>query len=210
MKAVITADIVGSGKISLKERTKLLDSLHEGIQILQSRHRCEYVIMRGDGLQGILDEPKAALRHAIFLKSLVKSFNSNSGSRTPAYDIRISVGVGSVSFRQANLLESDGEAFQLSGRALDTMKDRQKTFKISFSKNKQAESWNVISLLADALMSNWSIASSEAIFQLVQGKNEQEAADILKISQPAVNSRKKKSYWSEIESMIVYFESLFE
>ncbi|MEZ5059669.1 MAG: hypothetical protein R2879_21770 [Saprospiraceae bacterium] len=209
MKAVITADIVGSGKISLKERTKLLDSLHEGIQVLQSWHPCEYVIMRGDGMQGILDEPKAALRHAIFLKSLVKSFVSNSGSRIPAFDIRISIGVGNVNFRRPNLLESDGEAFQLSGRAIDEMKTKQKTFQISFPNNQEAEAWDVISLLADALMSDWSIASAEAIYHLVQGKNEHQTADILNISQPAVNSRKKKSYWSEIESMILYFEALF-
>ncbi|MEO0974530.1 MAG: hypothetical protein AAFX85_15685 [Pseudomonadota bacterium] len=68
---------------------------------------------RGDAWQLLLDRPSAALRLALLLRARLRSAGA---------DTRIAIGVGSTrSINRRKISLSAGEAFELSGHALDTM-----------------------------------------------------------------------------------------
>ena len=60
--------------------------------------------------------------------------------------------------------------------------------------------------LFDFIADRWSTASAEVIFYLLQGLKEKEIAQIVGISQSAVNQRKKAAGWDPISVLLKRFE----
>jgi hypothetical protein len=186
--AVITGDIVKSGKFG-RDREKALKTLKD---VLNSLHKFKSKsirgisdIFRGDSFQIVISEPKHALETAIYLKAQLLSRIIKGKS----INVRIAVGIGEIeSLNSKNIKESDGEAFRLSGSALDGIsKYRRFSIKSGIDElNKQLE---FISSSIDSITRRWSPEQAEAILLWLKGDTQTSISKKLKISQPAVNQR---------------------
>ena len=202
---VITGDIIGFTTIAGAKRKRLLSDTSE---LLSSwvGNPAHARIFRGDSFQMLFMDIKMALERAIQLRCW---FKKHSSSSKILLDARMVIGVGKISYYGKSVLDSDGEAFHLSGRAFDDLEVGENLNIITADQIKN-EQLKVIFSLAELIMSNWTINQAEVIFLLLEGRTQQEMAEELKIGQSAVNNRIKLAKWKEIEKMIRYVESLIE
>ena len=116
--AVLTGDIIGSSELSagqLGESRRLVaktinrfDDVHKGVV------RGKPDFFRGDAWQLCLADPRWALRVALLVRA---SLRGGCGA-----DSRIAIGIGSIgNLSPVRMSLSSGEAFTLSGHALDQM-----------------------------------------------------------------------------------------
>ncbi|MEM9547351.1 MAG: SatD family protein [Bacteroidota bacterium] len=209
-KAVITCDLVNSSKYSSHERQSVNERIIQFSNKWQKGKQAEYLFYRGDSLQGILENPSEALRQALYLKSIIKSISLETSKRSTEADIRISIGIGTIDYTGNTLLDSDGPAFQYSGRTLDTLKQKGRTIALTTSDSKQNKVWDTILLLLEEVIKHWTISSAEIIWRLIDGWSDKEIQKDLKISQPAVSQRKKNASWEAIEKTILHYEEKFK
>jgi hypothetical protein len=206
-KAVITGDIISSSGFTAQERKLVFEQLKQIIAELSGLYGVHYSIYRGDSLQGQLDSPGQALRHALMIKSALKSIKFEEKQRTPRVDMRISIGVGEIQFIGDTVNESDGEAYQYSGRSLDMLKRKGGTITLTSSDEEKDRHWKVILALLDEIMEKWTVSSAELIYLFLKDDNEMTISKELGISQPAVNRRKKHAGWDAIKEMLHLYET---
>ena len=223
LHGIITGDIVASQKIDPLVRQKLYADADLFLQQLKNSWISQYETYRGDSLQCEAQQPEQSLRIALMIRSFFKAYipkkdettaasttkkvRSAKGYFATAFDIRLAVGIGSVDFIQKDKIStSDGQAFRLSGEALDDLKTESYRMAIKTLHPDFNELMEAPVLLLDALMQKWTQNGAEVVLYKLQNKKDDEIADILKISQPAVNQRKKNAYWDAVEKLITYFE----
>jgi hypothetical protein len=207
MKAVITGDIVASRKaedrgILLQQVKNVLEKVDSGIL----KQHDTFEIFRGDSFQGVVEKPEKAIRAVTGIKAGLRMCGLKENFR--GFDARISVGVGTISFRTDKVRESDGEAFHNSGKLLDQLNRTDYRLGIATPWQTLNEELEVLNLLADSILSSWTPASAETIFYyLTEGGNQQELAEKLEISQPAVHKRLKTANFREIEKFMKRVEN---
>lgn len=114
---VITGDIVNSTEVSKQNRSRLLDSLKEIFLDIQSVYKFSYQIFRGDSFQIKTNYPQEVLSISFLIRTgFMTQTPPNSDS---VWDVRLSVGIGELTYHNDEIILSDGEAFHLSGRAFD-------------------------------------------------------------------------------------------
>jgi hypothetical protein len=116
--AVLTGDLIDSTRLDGgtldQARALVSDSAREFDRDVDQAVVGEPEFFRGDAWQLLLSSPAASLRVALFLRARLRW-------KTPA-DTRIAIGIGSVRrIDEARISLSAGEAFELSGHALDRM-----------------------------------------------------------------------------------------
>lgn len=117
--AVLTGDLVGSSRLSHSDLDHLRYRLDRAAGLLHDWQPGLVVghpqFFRGDAWQMAITDPKLFLRVSIFLRAALIA-------EEPYGDTRIAVGLGSVDhLEQGRISQSVGEAFTLSGHALDEM-----------------------------------------------------------------------------------------
>ena len=119
---VITGDVAGSMKSGLADSRDLLLSAFGQVaeSFPETRLGGAFQIIRGDGFQGAFGSVARGLRCALFFHAFFRSVRGKAGSPS---GVRIGLGLGSGSIETGGVLASTGEAFVLSGKALDSMKD---------------------------------------------------------------------------------------
>ena len=214
MRAVITADIIDYTKLNSKEANEVLNAIHtlnntEGIS--RTNLNSKFSIKRGDNIQGEINNVADALRVALILKATVNKilFNKDS-NRKPNVDVRIAIGIGEIETIRSTVGESTGEAYILSGRTLDKMKDDKRIFSIKASNEELNKELDVCFKLLEVIMNSWKITSFEVLYSKLMGIDEAELCKQLKVSQPAITGRKKSMGWSAIESLLNRFEILMQ
>lgn len=207
IKGVITGDVSNFTSLEVDKREDLIKKTSQLIQSWVSKP--EYAeIFRGDSFQLLFDTVEETLIRSIQLRCW---FKQNTGERQKKpLDARISIGFGEVAYLGTSVLDADGEAFHLSGRAFDDMKNTHNFFQILTADNKLNEQLKVILMLADMIISQWTKNQAEVIFLLLEGYTQQQMADELKIAQSAVNNRLKLARWKEIDKTIRYIASLMQ
>ena len=195
--AVITADMVNSTRFPSKKigiwLTDLLDQLRNNPTF---EWELKPEIYRGDSFQGVLKTPQEALRVAILSRTIVRSYATGT-------DLRVAIGIGSVELITDRPGTSDGEAFRLSGRLADQMRDRKS--KIAFSLPKPSPSLDSMMDLLETLIEGWTTAQCEVIHALLQNESIGQIAEKLSISQPAVSQRASSAKWWAIESLLATY-----
>lgn len=209
IKSVITGDVVNSSKLSSKQKDIVFEYLDRFVRDHSHELEKQFLIYRGDSIQGVLQDCKLSLRYIVYLKALINSIKLNEGDRSPKVDVRLSVGLGEIDYVGRSPLDSDGAAFHRSGRALDAMKKDNRLLMITTDKDEDNDKWNVIIQLLEEVVGGWSIASAELVSLLLWTDNEKKVSEILGISQPAVNLRKKHAGWDSIKKTIEYFENQY-
>lgn len=196
-QAVITADMVNYTQFSREETTLWLEEM---LAILHQNHTFKWTlapeIYRGDSFQAVLKNPEEAMRVAILARASMRK-------QAPAADLRIAIGIGKTEQLTDRPGTSDGEAFRLSGHLADTMR-RQKA-RIGIALPRPSEPLSATLDLLETVIDSWTVAQSQVIEALLQGKNVTQIADMLSISQPAASQRIAASRWWAIESFLATF-----
>jgi hypothetical protein len=230
MYAAITGDIIGSKTFDPAKRDAVNTILLQDFQSLNNLYKLQYPFefIRGDSFQGLIPNIEDALKVTLLIKSIFKKNlkpepfrlagrKSNLSEDTKKrknwriynnLDIRISIGIGEIEYLKDVLSLSDGTALQYSGRELDKMKSKGQKMSI-VTKNKEINRELDVELkLLNAIIDKWTPMSAEVAYYLLQGFKETETSGLLKISQSAINQRKRTANWEVIESMMDNFKYL--
>ena len=206
MNGVITGDITNFTSIRVDEKEDLINQTSRLIKSWVNKP--EYAeIFRGDSFQLLFDDVSTTLYKSIQIRCWLKQHTEDQQA---PLDARISIGFGQVDYLGKSVLDADGEAFHLSGRAFDEMKNTHQYFQVSTNNQALNEQLKIILNLANIIISQWTKNQAEVIFLLLNGKTQQEMADELKIAQSAVNNRIKLARWKEIDKTIHYIASLIQ
>ncbi|MBC7828073.1 MAG: hypothetical protein H7122_10020 [Chitinophagaceae bacterium] len=221
---IITGDIVSSREIEAVIREKLFDDIGLLLKELKKQWINSYETYRGDSLQCEVKHPEFALRVALIIrcffrayfpdelkpKTVVKKGNMavpTKGYFATNFDVRLGIGIGTVDFIKKNkITSSDGEAFRLSGEALDSLGQGTQRLAVKTFNPALNEQMEASVLLLDALIQKWTQNQAELVLYKLQDRKEDEIAATLKITQSAVNQRTKTAQWMAIEKLILYFE----
>ncbi|WP_300438057.1 hypothetical protein [Christiangramia sp.] len=216
MVAVISADLLSSSRYSKALLEKVISSLNMEFKALEkhSKYDLGFKIFRGDSFQGMLKDPGLSLKVAIQLKTAINKIHLHDEERNKAFkkeaDLRLAIGVGTYDFKRDSISESNGQAFQFSGRTLDEMKKENRKLQIKTPIENINNEFNTSLFLFDAISDKWSTASAEVIYYLLKGFIETEIASELGISQSAVNQRKKAAGWDAIQMLLTRYESVIK
>lgn len=80
------------------------------------------------------------------------------------WDARISLGIGQVQFMADSIVTSDGEAFQYSGRQLDTLNKMRQRIAIKTPWNDVDEELEVSTAFVDDIIKGWSSKQAGMIY----------------------------------------------
>lgn len=219
--AVISGDIINSGKLPVKQREILYKKLEAYLKKLgQKGEYFKGETNQGDWFQCLVDHPVEALRYALIIKTYLKSFaeselETGKGTKSkkvaslPAIDARIAIGIGKVDFIGSRLGASDGEAFRISGRLLDKIKKTNHSLVGAVEKeDKMNGELDTLFIMLDFILSKTTPLQCQVILRKLVGKKETEIAKELHILQSAVNQRSTAAGWNAIESAVNRFETL--
>ncbi|MCM4161831.1 hypothetical protein FHG64_00240 [Antarcticibacterium flavum] len=212
MISVITADIIASSVLEDRLLERTLDTLKTEFNSIQDdygKEKVNFKIYRGDSFQGILKIPEDSLHLVLQLKTAVNRLGGDKGTaRAQAIpvDFKVAIGIGSQDLEREAIAESNGQAFQFSGRTLDEMKNENRRTALTTPNEDINGEFRTSLLLLDTITDKWSTASAEVIYYSLKGLKEKEIAAILKISQSAVNQRKKAAGWEAVALLLERFK----
>lgn len=213
MHAIITADIVDYTALSREDEDKVLDAIRSLFSKKnKKRHNIDsnYSIRRGDNIQIELEDPAIALKIALLLKTAIKKINlkDENNDIRPIIDVRIAIGIGSITSKRNSVDESTGDAYTYSGRMLDIMKKEKRMLAFrSQNEDVNAELQTEFRLL-EVIMAGWSRYSAEVIYYTLQGLTQTEIGKKLNKSQPAIYQRAKIAGWSGIQPLLERFSNI--
>lgn len=191
---VLSGDIVKSSRRETSKQT-IMDHLNLALEASRSylgKRGCFLYfsdIYRGDAFQCALTEPEYSLWTSVFIRTELIKLRAE-GVRA---DVRLGLGLGAVSsWNEKTISSSDGEAFRLSGKALDSLKarkDKYRRLRILSPWSDEAALLSVLAAFLDALIQRWTPEQAEAISLFLRDTNQGEASKILEIRQPSVQRR---------------------
>lgn len=215
MIAVLTADLIDSSLYDEKVLKLVLDTLTSEFKEISDRHGQKSVklnIYRGDSFQGIIKDPSEAFIIAMQIKAAINRIHLKKTKKSKTYakvaDFKIAIGIGTQSIEREAIAESNGQAFQFSGRTLDEMKNENRKTRIKTEFEDINEEFNTSFFLLDTITDKWSTASAEVVYFLLRDLKEREVAEELGISQSAVNQRKKAAGWEAIASLLARYRKV--
>lgn len=191
--AVLTGDLVGSTKASPEDTERAMATLQAAARDIERWIGSEirFTRFRGDGWQVLLDDPRFSLRAVVAI--IAELAAASTGLET-----RIAIGFGPIDRSgTSSLSDAYGEAFSVSGQALDAM-TRGKHIALA---GPVVEGWHeALFGLTVWTASRWTAAQAEAVALWVQQKVRTQAdmAPLLSISQQAVNKRLSTAGWEQI------------
>lgn len=207
--AVLTGDLIGYSKFKIEEREKILSILKDSfIKIGSNIIASPFRVYRGDSFQGVLSRPDDALTATIIIRANLLSAFKGKKSRL---DARIAIGIGTIDYLPADQVgEGDGEAFRYSGMELDRMKKGEQNLIVKTPWSEIDEELRTECALLDALIQRWTKEQAEAILYQIRGSTQEEIAEILSISQPAVFQRLRTGgYWA-IQTFLKRFKAMMQ
>lgn len=198
IRAVLTGDIIGSGRRSAADVDLAMASLEEGAIEIESWDESEsrFTRFRGDGWQLYLHDPRLSLLSVLTLIAHLKA------SATP-FDTRIAIGLGSVDrLGSSNLSDASGQAFFLSGRALDDL-PRGRSIALA-GQHAVEKAHEALFELAVWIANHWTRGQAEAMALALgpEGRTQAEIARSLSITQQAVHKRLRGAGWGVLSHAV--------
>lgn len=184
MIGIITGDIISSTLVAPKYRQQLLDTIKYAASYCTNLSPLKYEIFRGDSFQFIIDKPEQALLIGIILRACLRKATPCESLKI--WDARIAIGIGTVSYLSEEVVTSDGEAFQLSGRGFDNL--GKKNLGIYTRWNDVNEEFDISTDFADDIISSWTPTQAEVFVKSVgEGLTQTEIATKLGKTKQTVN-----------------------
>jgi hypothetical protein len=203
MYAVLTGDVVDFTKLAAEDRQHVLDVLTTSFEYVRRNanvpDKVAFDRFRGDSFQGVIPDPRQALQAAVTIRAMFRSAQPE-GSNV-SWDARVAVGIGKIEVLPKRVTEGDGEAFLLSGPALDGMKGRRR-LSIHTSWPAIDEEMDVSTALLDAVIAKWSPKQAEVVLELLQDQSQEQIAASCSISQSAVSYRVQGAGWFAVERFL--------
>ncbi|MEF8811008.1 MAG: hypothetical protein V5A47_08815 [Bacteroidales bacterium] len=220
----ISGDIISSTSLSGNDKRRLEKGITGLFEDLTNRYAAAgfYArLVQGDHVECAMSAPEFVLRLALIIKTYIKSLELPKDEprdkrieRFKEHGLRLAAAVAPLDTldRKAGII--DGEAIELSGRAIKNMdtSDKQKViikdtmFFCSPDKGTEEQFAPVFALL-DVLLSKCSAKQCRVIYYKLLGYNEGEIAKILKKYQSTINQHSTAAGWHAIEKSVKYFES---
>lgn len=200
--SVMTGDVINFTALTGKDRQQLIAETEALIKSWVKKPE-DAEVFRGDSYQLLLDTIENALSRSI---QLICWFIKHS-TASVKLSTRLSIGVGPVAYRGKSVLDSDGEAFHLSGRNFDKMSNDDLLF-VQTEHEEINEHIAIILSFVNLIMKQWKANQAEVIYMVIQAKTQQEISAALKITQSSVNGRLKSAKWNEVAKAISYIAKL--
>ncbi len=161
-QAVITGDIANSQQLSNTDLAHVLEVLTNELKEQSAIYSGQYDVFRGDAFQVVIPESENAMLVAICIRLALKAC-------TPTTDIRISVGVGKVSFTDGKVKTGNGDAFVRSGRALDSLKSQY----LAFSSDNEAfnKHASLLTAFVDSHITSLTQTQSETLLAYIKAED---------------------------------------
>lgn len=215
--AVITGDIVSSASIESANRELFLKDLKASFKeinsVLLKEPILPFEIFRGDSFQAVIRKPQFALLVGMLVRAKLRSMNIGKDEKShpvkESRDARIAIGIGSTGFTSGKIIESDGQAFQFSGKTLDLIKNTEYRLKIQTPWEDVNSELEVSFSFADAIISEWSVFQAEAFYlYLLKNETQISLAGIFKKSQPSIRKRLVTGKMESLDLFRKRFETL--
>lgn len=206
IKAVITGDLVNSTNIAAEWRQTVVDALNVCATDFAPLTSIKIEMYRGDSFQVVVDSPEQALAVAVALRTKLRA---STPDKSEAWDARLSIGIGEISFESDNIVTSDGEAFRLSGRSFDNI--GKKRLSISTPWADFNDTIGLMSRFADEIISSWTAKQARVVYQYILfPKLQKDMADDLGMTRQNFNYLWGISKGQLILDYIEYYKSLIE
>lgn len=206
---VLTGDIVKSSRLSpadLRRLPEVLTTIFQSIDPVckPAGFATRYSIFRGDSFQ-LICEPACALKAWLIIRAGLRSNYPAPLSRS--VDARIGIAVGKVDHLAGNITESSGEAFNLSGRLIETLKAPHLTAFTS-GNSQTNRNLNIDLMFADDILRRWTTSQCRIVPFLLQSLNQSEIAKATKTRQPTVAAKVTAMGWNAFEHWMNYYIAL--
>ena len=197
MIAIITGDIINSEKHPSSQWIDLLKGYFNQF----GASPMNWEIYRGDEFQLKVTE-KNALFSAIRIKSMLKAIKG--------LDVRMGIGIGLETYVGAGVTESNGPAYQRSGRNFESLKESKINLSIATGIEEKDRTLNLILRLALDFMDDWSVVSAEIVTLVLDhpAYSQKEIAQKLGIKQSAVSQRLKRARLDLVLDVLSYYEEI--
>jgi hypothetical protein len=206
--AVVTGDIKNFTKLDDKRRGRLVIETELLLRRIVSRDK-DAQVFRGDSYQFLIEDISQVLKKCI---RLICWFKINSDKeRNVAIGTKLSIGIGEIAYQGKSVLDSDGEAFHLSGRNFDEMEPDEVIRLATFDEDK-TNAYQIILMYINMIIRQWTISQAETIYELLNMEfiTQKGIAEKLKMSQPAIAKSLQAARWKEVEKGIDYINRQLE
>lgn len=204
IKGVITGDLVNSTNIAAEWRQAVVGALYKCAADFSPLTPINIEMYRGDSFQVVVGNPEYALTVAVAFRAKLRA---STPEKKEMWGARVSVGIGDVSFESDNIVTSDGEAFRLSGRTLDTMGKKRLTISTPWCDfNKSIE---LVTRFADEVVSSWTAKQANVVYHsLMSPKTQKDMAVELGLSKQNFNSHWTSAKVQLILDYLEYYKTL--
>ena len=172
----------------------------------------EVDVFAGDSWQVLVSSPARALRVGLCMRALLKSYRE-----LPSADTRIAIGIGDVEFvDEDSLSQSQGEAFMLSGEALDRLREESVRMAVAVPNALRGngdeqlldlqETLDMMLVLIDAICKDWTARQSAIVSRALMGRTQVRIAEEMAISQPAVSQMLDAAKWSAVDNALDWWQ----
>ncbi|MEZ4599494.1 MAG: hypothetical protein R2940_06870 [Syntrophotaleaceae bacterium] len=210
--AALTGDVIKSSRLKADDRGRLHDTIlkvgGELGKFFPDLLLGEISIFRGDSIQFLLTEPTKALRTALFFRAALKAAGAPS-----RIDMRFAIGVGGIDFLPENSTGgADGEAFRLSGQALDDLPLKQ-TLGLAVPENRIdpgcLQPLQTVVAMAGILAERWSVKQALAVKGALLDRTQEEIREFWPdgVSRQAVAKNLDAAGWFAVEGAVKCFEN---
>src|SRR6185437_5592453 len=177
--AVLTGDIVNSTKLLSEQEEVLFRRLRQ--DVLKAY---PHEIYRGDSFQALVEKPQEALAVALGCRALAIQFSETA---VMDFDMRMSIGIGKVSLPISDLGTAKGDAFLLSGRLFDTLKETGRRLIIGAGDRKADIGFEFMSDYLDSIFGKMTAKQAEVIVELLNGNAQQQLSTTLNKSKSTIS-----------------------
>jgi hypothetical protein len=212
---VLTGDLVKSSHRKAK-RLEIMNGLSSSVESSRGylrEQKCRLYFSkfyRGDAFQCVVTDPGYLLWTAVFIRTELIKMRADG---IPA-DARLGLGFGPVSaWNPHHLTASDGEAFRLSGKALDSLKSGKEKYRRLRILSPWIDECSCLAVLVsflDALMQRWTPEQAAAMSLFLRDKSQEEISRVFKVKQPAVQGRLQKAGHFAVKEAIDLYRQMME
>ena len=124
--------------------------------------------------------------------------------------MRVSIGIGEVVSPIGSLATAKGEAFLISGRALDALQKTEGRLIIVTENKITALAFEVMSDYINSIYREMTPKQAEVVLELLNGNNQQQAAENLKRSKSTISQHVTAGRWEEINKILNNYNRLVQ
>jgi hypothetical protein len=205
--AVLTGDLVRSTALSHNDLLVARDALKGAAAEIRGWARGAVHgpdFFRGDSWQLVLTDDVLLLRAAVYLRTALRALD-------PQADTRIAIGLGSVDALDIDSVsQSMGEAFTLSGRALDDM-NRFEGFILAMPHWSRSQAYlPTVIAFCDHVVGAWSPSQAKVALEVLRpdDRTQEDVGKALGVSRQFVNKVYRQSGLSAVLMAVDAFEGL--